>query len=145
MEDALTAQSTDTDISTLNALSHLLAGQIARLDEALDLVTDAEVQQIIIHAQRFREDALDRIRGRIRYLGRLPVPLPEEPRPTMGPEDVDNDEALDDLLDGENELCEQFKKSVDDQELMPNTRHFLRDILDRLAPSTPRPGMSWVH
>ena len=140
MEDALTVHSTETDVSTLNALSHLLAEQIARLDEALYLVTDAEVQKIIIHAQRFREDALDRIRGRIRCLGRLPTPLPEEPPPTMGPEDVDNDEALEDLIDGENQLCLQFRKSVDDQELMPNTRHLLRDILDRLTPSTRAPA-----
>jgi hypothetical protein len=145
VEDALTAHSTDSDITTLNALSHLLAEQIARLDEALDLVTDADVHDIIIRAQLTREDALDRIRGRIRHLGERPQPLPEEPPPTIGPEDVDNDEALDNLVDGENELCSQFQKSVDDQALMPRTRHFLRNILDRMVPSTPRAGMEWIH
>ena len=145
MEDTLTAHSTDSDISTLNALSQLLAEQIARLDEALDLVTDTEVHDIIIRAQLSREDALDRIRARIRHLGQSPQPLPEAPPPTIGPEDVDNEEALDELADGENELCQSFRKGVDDQDLMPHTRHFLRDILDRISPSTPRPGMIWIH
>ena len=145
MEDALTAHSTDSDISTLNALSRLLAEQIARLDEALDLVTDTEVHDIIIRAQLTREDALDRIRARIRHLGQSPPPLPDVPPPAIGPEDIDNEEPLDELAEGENELCVQFRKGVDDQELMPHTRHFLRNILDRISPSVPRPGMMWIH
>jgi hypothetical protein len=40
---------------------------------------------------------------------------PKRPPPAIGPEDVDNEEALDELVDGKNELCVQLRKGVDDR------------------------------
>lgn len=138
----MTPHTEEPDVAALNALSHVLMRQIGRLEAALDTAEDPAVQSLVIHAQAAREEILQRVHGRLRHLGSPPEPVLEAGaanRPHNGG-GIAVESAIDEVAHGEAELCIELRRGVQDQTLMPHTRHFLRDLVDRVTATAERFG-----
>jgi len=138
----MTSTLEEPDVTALNALSRVLLRQISRLEAALDATQDPAVESLVIYAQATREEILQRIEGRLRHLGRPPEPIllaSGAGRPANGASTA-AESAIDEVARGEAELCIALRRGVQDQTLMPHTRHFLRDLMDRVTATAERYG-----
>jgi hypothetical protein len=138
----MTPHLVEPDIAVLKALSRLLMQQVRDLEAARNAAESLDVRALVIHAQTSRSGVLQRLQGEIGRLGAAPETDAEShARPRLCNGQSESDESvLDAVVHGEAALCVAFQRGVQDQRLMPHTRHFLRDLLDRLTATAERYG-----